>query len=191
MKETRILAMFEKTGAILKGHFKLSSGLHSAGYLQCARVLEHPEYAGKLCAALADRFKTEKPDVVIAPAVGGILVSYEAARSLGAKSLFTERVDDKMTLRRGFTLSEKDKILVVEDVVTTGLSTKEVIGVVKSCGSKLIGVGCLVDRSSEKIDFGMRFEALIKIDIPAFEGAACPLCKKKIPITKPGSRPTA
>lgn len=188
VEKTQIFKIFEKTNAFFKGHFRLSSGLHSAGYLQCARVLEHPGYAGKLCAALADKFKPEKPDVVIAPAVGGILVSYEVARSLGAKSLFTERVDGKMTLRRGFTLNKKNKVLIVEDVVTTGLSTKEVAGVVRARGSKLVGVGCLVDRSSEKIDFGAPFKTLIKIDIPTFKPAACPLCKNKIPITKPGSR---
>jgi len=190
MKEKQILDIFGKASAILKGHFKLSSGLHSAGYLQCARVLEYPEYAGKLCAALADRFKAEKPGVVIAPAVGGIIVSYEVARSIGAKSLFTERVDGKMTLRRDFALNEKDKVLIVEDVVTTGLSTKEVIEVVRSYGSKIVGVGCLVDRSSEKIDFGARFEALIKVNVPTFEPASCPLCKDGIPAVKPGSRPT-
>ncbi|MGB2705389.1 MAG: orotate phosphoribosyltransferase [Candidatus Omnitrophota bacterium] len=188
MTEKEIVRIFKETGAILKGHFRLSSGLHSAQYLQCARVMEHPEYAENLCRALAERFKTENPDAVIAPAVGGILVSYEVARSLGAKSLFTERVDGKMALRRGFTLSNKDKVLVVEDVVTTGLSTKEVIEVVKSSGSKLVGVGCLVDRSSEKIDFGTRFEALVKVDIPTSKPADCPLCKDKLPLTKPGSR---
>lgn len=191
MTEKEIVRIFKETGAILRGHFKLSSGLHSAEYLQCARVLEHPEYAEKLCEALAERFRSEKPDAVIAPAVGGILVSYETARSLGARSLFAERVDGKMTLRRGFALNERDRVLVVEDVVTTGLSTKEVIEIVKSSGSKLVGVGCLVDRSSEKINFGTRFEALIKVDIPTFEPTDCSLCKNKIPLTKPGSRPTA
>ena len=187
MTQKEILSIFEKTGAILKGHFKLSSGLHSAQYLQCVRVLQHPEYAAALCKTLAVKF-SPRPTAVIAPALGGIVVSYEVARALGARSLFTERVDGKMTLRRGFELTKNDNVLVVEDVVTTGLSTKEVIEVVKSHGPKLIGVGCLVDRSGNKIDFGTRFESLIKIDIPTFKPETCPMCKVKTPLTKPGSR---
>lgn len=189
MTQQEILNIFKKTGAFLQGHFKLSSGLHSGQYLQCARVLQHPEYAEKLCAGLAERFSGLKPNIVIAPAVGGILVSYEVARWLKAKSLFTERVSGRMTLRRGFEISKKDKVLVVEDVITTGLSTKEVVEVVKSFGASVIGVGSLVDRSKEKIAFGAPFENLLKIDIPTFEPNTCPLCKNKIPLTKPGSRP--
>lgn len=188
MNEKEILEIFKKTGAILTGHFRLSSGLHSGQYLQCARVLQHPEHAGALCKALADKFKDEKIDVVIAPALGGIIVSHEVARSLKTKSLFAERVEGKMTLRRGFELREKDKVLVVEDVITTGLSTKEVIEAVKSFGATVIGVGCLIDRSKGAIDFDVRAEALLKIDIPTFKPEACPLCKEKIPLTKPGSR---
>jgi orotate phosphoribosyltransferase len=188
MTQTEILNVFKKTEAILEGHFKLSSGLHSGKYLQCAKVLQYPEHAGALCRALAEKFKTTKPDVVIAPALGGILVSCEVARALNVKGLFMERVEGKMTLRRGFTLSDKEKVLVVEDVVTTGLSTREVIEAVKAFGAKLIGVGCLVDRSGGKVDFGARFEGLTKIDIPTFKPENCPLCKNKIPITKPGSR---
>jgi len=186
--EKEILDIFNKANAILEGHFKLSSGKHSAVYLQCARVLEDPNYAGKLCKELAKRFAKEKIDTVIAPAVGGILVSYEVARSLGVQSLFTERVDGQMVLRRGFKLNEKNNVLIVEDVVTTGLSTKEVMKVVKSFKSKVVGVGCLVDRSKGKADFGVRFESLIEIDIPTFDPETCPLCKSKTPIIKPGSR---
>jgi len=188
MTQKEILQIFEKTSAILKGHFKLSSGLHSAEYLQCARVLEHPEYAAKLCAELAKMFEKDKPSVVIAPALGGILVSYEVARSLGTKGIFAERVEGKMTLRRGFELSAKDKVLVVEDVITTGLSTQEVINVVKSCGSELIGVGCLIDRSRKKVNFAPKFKSLAEIDIPTFKPENCTLCKDSIPVTKPGSR---
>ncbi|MBL7155880.1 MAG: orotate phosphoribosyltransferase [Candidatus Omnitrophica bacterium] len=187
MTTKEILDIFRKTGAILEGHFKLSSGLHSAQYLQCARVLQFPRHAKKLCGALAEKFKSTRPDVVIAPALGGIVVSHEVARALDAQSLFTERVEGKMALRRGFELNKKDKILVVEDVVTTGLSTKEVIEVVRSFGSEIVGVGCLVDRSAG-IDFGVKTESLIKIDIPTYKSENCPLCAAKIPITKPGSR---
>jgi len=180
MTKKEILQIFEKTNAILKGHFKLSSGLHSAEYLQCARVLEHPGYAAKLCAELAKKFEKDKPNIVIAPALGGILVSYEVARSLGVKSIFAERVEGEMTLRRGFELGEKDRVLVVEDVITTGLSTQEVVTVVKSYGAELIGVGCLIDRSRKRVNFAPRFESLTEIDIPTFKPEDCPLCKDGI-----------
>ena len=188
MTEKEILNIFTKTGAILQGHFKLSSGLHSPQYLQCALLLQRPQFSEKMCKALADKFKNEKPNIVIAPALGGVLVSYEVARAIGVKSLFAERVDGKMALRRNFSLNKKDKVLVVEDVITTGRSTREVIDVVKSFGSEIIGVGCLVDRSKEKVDFGARFETLLKMDVPTFQPESCPLCKQRIPITKPGSR---
>ena len=207
MKEKEILEIFKKTGAFLEGHFKLSSGFHSAKYLQCARVLQYPEYTEKLCKILADKFTSAGPNVVIAPALGGILVSYEVARALSVKSLFTERVngkpscasigqetskkqatEGKMTLRRGFELNKNDKVLVVEDVITTGLSTKEVIETVKTFGSTIIGVGCIIDRSGGKADFGIPFKSLLSLDIPAFKPENCALCKDKTPITKPGSR---
>jgi len=188
MTEQEILDIFKETNAFLAGHFKLSSGLHSRMYLQCARVLQYPKHAEKLCSALAEEFSADKPNVVIAPALGGVLVSYEVARALNVKSLFMERVDGKMTLRRGFELNKKDRVFIVEDVITTGLSTREVVEVVKSFGSILIGVGCLIDRSGGKADFGAPFKSLLKINIPTFKPETCPLCKDKIPITKPGSR---
>ena len=188
MKEKESLEIFKKTGAFLQGHFNLSSGLHSAQYLQCARVLQHPEYAEKLCKMLAEKFKKAEPDIVIAPALGGILVSYEVARALGIKGIFMERVNGKMTLRRGFEIKKTDRILVVEDVITTGLSTREVMEAVRSFGSSIVGVGCLVDRSDGKADFGAPFNSLATLDIPTFKPENCPLCKDKVPLTKPGSR---
>ena len=188
MKLDEILQIFEKTNALLKGHFKLSSGLHSAQYLQCALVLQHPEYAKKLCSELADRFKSEKPSVVVAPALGGVLVSYEVASALGCRSIFTEREDGKMTIKRGFDIKTSDRVLVVEDVITTGGSTKEVIDTAKQKGARIIGVGAIIDRSCEKIDFGVKFECLAKLDIKTFKPEDCPLCKKAIPVIKPGSR---
>lgn len=188
MKKKKVLNIFKKTGAFLNGHFKLSSGLHSRHYLQCAKVLQHPKHTEVLCKELAKKFPRKKINTVIAPALGGVVVSYAVGKSLGVKSLFTERVEGKMTLRRGFELTKKDNVLVVEDVVTTGLSTKEVIKVVKSYGAKVIGVGCVVDRSKRKINFGAPFKSIIKIDVPAFDPKKCPLCKEKIPIKKPGSR---
>jgi orotate phosphoribosyltransferase len=186
MKQSEILDIFKKTGAILEGHFVLSSGLHSPQYLQCALVLQNPQYAEKLCKALAEQFN--RPTVVVAPALGGVIVSYEVARVLGIKGIFTERENGKMILRRGFSLSKNDRVLVVEDVITTGLSTKEVIDVVKSCGAKVVGVGSIVNRAKEKIDFGVESKSLINLDIPTFKPEECPLCKRNIPLTKPGSR---
>jgi len=188
LKKNQILDIFNKTGAILEGHFELSSGLHSNKYLQCALVLQHPEYCTKLCSELGKKFKDEKITAIIAPALGGVIVSYEVARSLGVRSLFSERKDSKMLLRRGFSLSADDRVLVVEDVVTTGKSTLEVVKLVKASGAQLVGIGAIIDRSSSKIEFNARFEALIKIDVPTFKPQECPLCKKGAPITKPGSR---
>jgi len=188
LKRDEIFDIFDETGAILNGHFKLSSGLHSAQYLQCALVLQHPNYCKKLCAELAGKFRKKDITCVVAPALGGIIVSYEVAASLGVPSLFTERKDGKMVLRRGFSLSKKDKVLVVEDVVTTGLSTKEVIRAVKKTGAKVVGVGAIIDRSRKSPKFGTRFESLIRINVPTFKLRECPLCKKKMPITRPGSR---
>jgi len=190
MKKEEILKVFEDTGAILEGHFVLSSGLHSPKYLQCALLLERPDIAEKLCQELASKFRDKKPDVVVAPAIGGVVVSYEVARALGVRSLFTERVDGKMTLRRGFKLGKDEKVLLVEDVITTGLSTKEVLEVVNAHGARPIAVGSIVNRAKEKIDFGCEAKSLIDIDIPVFKNEECPLCKKNIPITKPGSRKT-
>lgn len=188
MTQKEILKIFEKTGALLKGHFRLSSGLHSSYYLQCALVLQYPEYAEKLCKQLAGYFKDDKPTCVAAPALGGVVVSYEAARVLGVRTLFTERVDGKMTLRRGFDIIKEDRVLVVEDVITTGLSTKEVLDVVKSKGAEIIGVGSIVDRSGKTLDFGVKSFSLIKLDLPVFPPTYCPLCRKGLEVIKPGSR---
>ncbi|MBU1005979.1 MAG: orotate phosphoribosyltransferase [Candidatus Omnitrophica bacterium] len=188
MKDKEILDIFTNTGALLKGHFRLSSGLHSGDYLQCALVLQYPEYAGGLCAKLAALFKDAKPTCVVAPALGGVTVSYETARALGVRSMFTERKDGKMVLKRGFTIKPDDRVLVVEDVITTGLSTKEVLEVVRSYGAKVVGVGSIVNRSGKDIDFGVRSASLINLDLPVFPPENCPLCEKGIEITKPGSR---
>ena len=188
MKESVVRGIFEKSNALMKGHFLLSSGLHSSRYLQCARVLQHPDKAGELCSALAEKFKKDNITAVVAPALGGVLVSYEVAKSLGVKSLFMERVEGKMTLRRGFELNKNDRVLVVEDVITTGRSTLEVINALKPFGSAVAGVGCIIDRSGNKINFGSKFETLAKIDIPTFQSKDCPLCKDKIPVKKCGSR---
>jgi len=188
MDEKEILELFKETNAFLKGHFLLSSGLHSSGYLQCALLLQNPRIAESLCTALASKFRKEKPSIVVAPALGGIIVSHEVARSLGIKGIFTERKEGKMCLRRGFSLGKNDRVLIVEDVITTGSSTKEVMEVVTSHGSEIIGIGSIVDRSNGKAPIGVNYKSLIKINIPIFNPTGCPLCKKKIPLVKPGSR---
>ena len=188
MTEKQVLDIIESKDAILDGHFNLSSGLHSPQYLQCARVLMHPRAAEKLGKELAKRFADTEIDTVIAPALGGILVSHEVAKELNVKSFFTERVEGKMTLRRGFHLDPGEKVLVVEDVITTGLSTREVIKTVEAAGAEVIGVGCLIDRSKGSASFDAQFESLASIDIPTYKPETCPLCAKKIPLTKPGSR---
>jgi len=189
MTEKDVLKIFEAKGALLTGHFRLSSGLHSGRYLQCALVLQYPDIAERLAAALAEKFsRTEKIDLVIGPALGGITLAYEVARALGARGIFTERQDGAMVLRRGFAIKNGERVLVVEDVVTTGGSTKEVIEVVKNSGGVVVGVGSIIDRSSDKIDFGVIFESLAKVKVETFKEDDCPLCKNKIPVTKPGSR---
>jgi len=188
MEENDILKLFEDTGALLNGHFRLSSGLHSGNYFQCALLLQYPDIAEKLCRELANYFKDDKPTCVVAPAIGGIVVSYETGRALGVKALFTERSEGKMTLRRGFELKKEDRVLVVEDVITTGLSTREVLEVVKSKGAEIIGVGCLVNRSGKILDLGVKLKSLAKLDFPTYKPEECPLCKKGIEIKKPGSR---
>jgi len=188
MTDKDVLEIFNKTNALLKGHFKLSSGLHSEQYLQCALVLQYPQYAQKLCAELAKKFISEKPTAIVAPALGGVLVSYEVARAIGCRSLFTERDDGKMALRRGFQLDGSDRVIVVEDVITTGGSTKEVMDVVKEKGARVIGVGSIIDRSSAAIDFGVPCASLLKIEVKTYKPEECPLCKAGAPVVKPGSK---
>lgn len=188
MTEKEVLDIFTKNNALLTGHFRLSSGLHSEKYLQCALVLQYPDIARELSQELAKKFAPLKIDVVVGPALGGVTFAYEVARAFGVRGLFTERQDGIMVLRRGFSIEKKEKVLVVEDVVTTGGSTKEVIDVVKSLGGEVVGVGCLIDRSSEKISFGAPFQALAKVSVQTFQEKDCPLCKKSVPVTKPGSR---
>lgn len=183
-----IKKIFIDSGALLEGHFRLTSGRHSDRYIQCARVLMEPNYTAALCGHLAEAFKDEAVDLVVGPAMGGIVISYEMARQLGVPSLFTERVDGKMTLRRNFVIEPGQKVLVVEDVVTTGGSVKEVIDIVRENGGVVVGVALLVDRSNGKVDLGARVEACLSMDVKSYEADECPLCKAGLPIIKPGSR---
>ncbi|OIO64072.1 orotate phosphoribosyltransferase [Candidatus Woesearchaeota archaeon CG_4_10_14_0_2_um_filter_33_10] len=190
MDQEEIMKKFEKTGAILKGHFKLTSGVHSDSYIQCAQVMQYPEFIHNLCSELGKKFKGEDIDVIVGPAMGAIIMSHVMAMVLGpwVRAIFTEREDGKMTLRRSFEIKKGEKVLVVEDVTTTGSSAREVIDIVKSRQAEVVGVGALIDRSGGKVDFGIRYEKLLTIKMNTYEPDNCPLCKKGIPITKPGSR---
>jgi len=190
MQEMEIMDLLTKTGAYHRGHFKLSSGLHSAAYLQCALVLENPIVAARLAEVLAQKFIQDRPDVVIGPAMGGIILAYELARALGARAIFAERDDNgDMAIRRGFLVTPNNRVLVAEDVLTTGRSVKEVLSVLKKNEITPIGITSLVDRSSERIDFnGIKCESLIRLNIPVFKENDCPLCKEGVPLAKPGSR---
>lgn len=188
MTDKEVLFIFEELGALLKGHFKLSSGLHSQTYLQCALVLQHPPIAERLAKTLAGKFAGEQVDCVVGPALGGVTWAYEVARALGVRGIFTEREEGKMALRRGFSILQGERVLVVEDVVTTGGSTKELIDLVRSRGGIVVGVGCVIDRSAGTVEFGANFHSLAKVEAKAFNQGECPLCKEGEPVTKPGSR---
>ncbi|MBZ5564746.1 MAG: orotate phosphoribosyltransferase [Acidobacteriia bacterium] len=188
MTEPEILRVFREHSALLEGHFVLSSGLHSDRYIQCALVLQHPRVAEQLCSELAAKLRHVGAQVVAAPALGGILVAHEVGRALGIRALFTERQDGTMTLRRGFTLSPGEPVLVVEDVMTTGLSTRETMRCVEEAGGKVVGVGALIDRSGGAVDLGMPKAALLTLAIQNYNPADCPLCRSGIPAVKPGSR---
>jgi orotate phosphoribosyltransferase len=187
MTEDQILDVFREHGALLEGHFILSSGLHSDRYIQCALVLQHPPIAEQLCSELAGKLGQLGAAVVAAPALGGVIVSHEVARALGVRALFTERQEGAMTLRRGFSLQPGEPVLVVEDVITTGGSTRETMACVEQAGGKVVGVGALIDRSSGKVDLGVPTASLVTLKVQNYDPADCPLCKSGIPAIKPGS----
>ena len=187
-----LLRVFEEKGALLQGHFLLTSGLHSPRYLQCARVLMDPPLASRLGAELAERLRphlaSARPVAVVAPALGGVIVAHEVARALGCLGLFTERQDGQMTLRRGFALGEGDPVVVVEDVITTGGSTREVIDAVRARGARVLAAGSLVDRSGGRADLGLPRESLLSLEVPTWSAESCPLCAQGSKPEKPGSR---
>lgn len=188
MEREAILDIFQKTGVMLAGHFLLTSGKHSDRYMQCAKLFEYPDISEKFCKDIANAFRNDGIDLVVGPALGGVIMAYEVARQLGVKNVFAERENGVMTLRRGFEIPVGAKVLVVEDVVTTGGSVKEVIEIVKKAGAKVMGVAAVVDRSGGKADFGCRFYSCISMDIKAYEPGECPVCKTGVPLVKPGSR---
>jgi orotate phosphoribosyltransferase len=183
-----VLDMFRKSGALLEGHFRLSSGLHSDRYFQSALVLQYPEFAGALGEALAFRVAHLQGTAVLSPALGGIVIGQEVGRALGIRAMFAERVDGKLTLRRGFTLSPADRVVVVEDVVTTGGSTRETIDVANAAGATVSGAAALVDRGGDSANVQVPLFSLIQMNVPTYDAESCPLCAKGIAVTKPGSR---
>lgn len=187
----QVLDEFRAAGALLEGHFLLSSGLHSGQYLQCAKVLMDPQRAQRLCAALAERVRAlvKKPiELVASPAMGGVVVGYEMGRQLGVPAIFFERVDGKLTLRRGFTIEKGISVLMVEDIVTTGLSSRECIAGIEEEGGVTVGAACLIDRSGGKAELGVPLAALARIEIPAYAADALPPELAALPAVKPGSR---
>lgn len=184
-----VLDLFRQTGAYLSGHFRLTSGLHSPEYLQCAKVLQYPQHAEAMGRALAAAMQV-KPDVVVSPAMGGLIIGHEVARAFGVRHIFTERdADRKMVLRRGFAITPGEKVVVIEDVITTGGSSVEVIELLRSMGATVIAAGSVIDRSGGKADLGVPRAALATLTVTAAEQAQCPLCAKGVPVEKPGSRP--
>jgi len=190
IRTEEVMKKFEEAGAIQKGHFKLTSGVHSDTYIQCAQVMQYPGFMHNLCSELGRKFRGEDIDVIIGPAIGGIIISHVMAQVLGpwVRAIFTERENGKMTLRRSFEIKKGEKVLVVEDVTTTGGSVREVIDIVKERGGQVVGVGVLIDRSGGRIDFGVKMKSLLTLDIKIYQPEDCPLCKKGIPVVKPGSR---
>lgn len=191
MDSTAVLDLFRRCEGLLEGHFQLSSGLHSAGYLQCAQVLQYPEHAAALGQALVEQAARLEPDLVLSPALGGVIIGHEVGRALGVRALFAERREGELTLRRGFRIEAGQRVLVVEDVVTTGGSTRETIAVAAAAGGVVVGAAAIIDRGEEAVRFDVPFDALVQIPLPAYEPSDCPQCARGEPVLKPGSRPAA
>jgi orotate phosphoribosyltransferase len=190
MTPDSVLDLFRSSGALLEGHFRLSSGLHSNGYLQCALVLQHPRHAEALGAALGDRVRSLGVELVVSPALGGVIIGYEVARALGVRAIFAERQDGLLTLRRGFLIAPGERVLVVEDVLTTGGSTRETMEVVTSAGGKVFGAAAIINRGAD-VDLSVPFHALATVSFPTWKPEDVPDWLRAIPLTRPGSRPDA
>jgi len=188
MTREEILDLFRQSGALLEGHFRLTSGLHSPGYLQCALVLQHAAHAEALGRAIGEWAEALKPTVVLSPALGGVIIGQEVGRALGVRAIFAERQDGALVLRRGFTLDHHDRVLVVEDVLTTGGSTRETIAVATGAAAQVVGAAAIVNRSGGSLRFDVPFQALLEYALPTYNPDACPLCAQGTPVIKPGSR---
>ena len=189
MTRDELLNLFRRSGALLEGHFRLSSGLHSPGYLQSALVLQHPAHADALGHAIADRTRDLRATVVLSPALGGVIIGQEVGRALGVRAIFAERQDGTLMLRRGFILADNDRVLVIEDVLTTGGSTRETIQVARAAGAQVVGAASIVDRSGGTVRFDVPLVSLLDISLPTYEPRVCPLCAQGVAVVKPGSRP--
>ncbi|MCK4359812.1 MAG: orotate phosphoribosyltransferase [Candidatus Cloacimonetes bacterium] len=187
MTEQEIKSILSDCGAFLKGHFLLTSGRHSEYYIEKIKIIQNPDKVQLLCSELSKKFSDVGFDVVISPAMGGIVLGYEVAKILGKKFIFTQRENNKMTIRNGFELSPNEEVLIIEDIVTTGGSVFEVIDCIKKIGAQIMGIGLIVDRSGGKVDFGFLTKPLLTMDIKTYLPEDCPLCKKNIPTAKPGS----
>jgi len=186
----RAVDLMVRSGALMRGHFKLTSGLHSDEYCQCSRVLEHPEMAEELGVMLADVYRDDAVDVVVSPAIGGIVIGHEVARSLGVRALFAERTESGMEFRRGFWIEPGERVLIIEDVVTTGGSVREVAKAVTAAGGETVGFGFVMDRSKQPLDLPAPTKALIEgREMQIYQPDTCPLCEAGVPVEKPGSRP--
>lgn len=188
LSEPEVLDLLRAHGAIQEGHFLLSSGMHSSHYVQCALLLQYPAVTERVCAALAAPFRAEGVQVVVGPAVGAVVLAYETARQLGARALWAERSEGRMALRRTFSLQPGERVLVVEDVVTTGGSAKEVAVLAERAGAVVVGVSAVVDRSGGAHGLRWRFEPLVRLEVEAYLPPLCPLCREGLPLVKPGSR---
>ena len=188
MDKNQVLAILKEAGVLQEGHFLLTSGRHSNKYLQCAKIFMHANYSEQLCGELAAQFADEGIEIVIGPALGAVQMAYEVGRQLRCVNLFAERENGAMTLRRGFKIEPGQRVLVVEEVVTTGGSVREVIGIVREQGGVVAGVGVIVDRTGGRIDFGVPFKSVISMDVESWTADECPLCKTDEPLVKPGSR---
>jgi orotate phosphoribosyltransferase len=183
-----VLDRFRRVGALLEGHFRLTSGLHSSGFLQCALVLQHPRDAEACGSEIGAKVRDLSPQVVLSPALGGIVIGQEVGRALGVRAIFAERQDGKLMLRRGFSLEPGERVLVVEDVITTGLSTRETIDVARAAGATVVGAAAIIDRSGGNQNLDVPFHALATVSLPTYQPGACPLCAAGQPVVKPGSR---
>jgi orotate phosphoribosyltransferase len=188
MDPASVLSLFKESGALLEGHFRLSSGLHSAGYLQCALVLQHPPHAEALGRAIASKAAGLGATVVLSPALGGLIIGHEVGRALGVRAIFAERQDGEMTLRRGFSLAGTDRVLVIEDVVTTGGSTRQTMEVARRAGATVSGAGAIIDRSGGTSRLDVPFHSLVTLTLLTYQPEACPFCAQGVPVVKPGSR---
>ena len=185
MTREEIMQILEKTGVILNGHFRLTSGRHSDMFLQCSQVMQYPRFAEKICAALAEQWKDAGVELVVGPAMGGVVMAYEVARHLGVRAIFAEKDNGKMVLKRGFAIRPGENVLLVEDAVSTGGSVNEVAETVAQCGGNIVGIGALVDRTGGKISFGVPFKPLLSVEVNSWAPTECPMCKEGKEVTLP------